>query len=112
MIAVEALERDPHQWNSTLNQPVHRSVQFALSNRCHARLMREATERMAGYGIDWSLYKAPAVIVGEICPDFCIGTVEWRHKSGDFGVQLAGVWFDRKTGRIDQCGTEHGDLVA
>jgi hypothetical protein len=90
-------------WNWGTRTSTHK-----LSNRCHARLVREARKHFDGFGIDFSQYGEPVVILH----DKIIAQVEWTHKTSQRQIRLLEVWFDERTGAILQCGQNYGDLVS
>ncbi|MBC2806573.1 hypothetical protein C3Y94_025825 [Rhizobium ruizarguesonis] len=79
-----------------------------LSNRCHARLIREARQHFDGFGIDFTQYDEPAVLLMEEL----VAQIEWTHKESQRQLRLLEVWFDKKTGAILQCGQNYGDIVS
>lgn len=79
-----------------------------LSNRCHARLVREAQEHFDGFGIDFSQYSTPVVILHEEI----VAQVDWEHKTSGKKISLLRIYFDEKTGAISQCGENYGDIVS
>lgn len=87
---------------------VAKSNTAKLSNRCHARLIREARAHFDGFGIDFSQYDEPVVTL----MDEITAQVEWTHRESQRQIRLLEVWFDKKTGAINQCGQNYGDIVS
>jgi hypothetical protein len=90
-------------WNWTTLRSVAK-----LSNRCYARLVREAVEHFEGFGLDFSQYDQPVVTLD----DEITAQVEWTHKVSGKTLTLTSVWFNERTGEINQCGTSYGGLVS
>lgn len=79
----------------------------ALSNRCHARLIREAQrDYLDGYGFVWADWTPEVFLSDEIT-----ASIEWTHKVTGRKLHLTNIWFDKRTGAINQAGTNYGDLT-
>lgn len=79
-----------------------------ISRRAYERIIREAKrDFLDGYDIDWSRYEEPTVIFH----DMITCQIEWKHKFSGREVHLSGIFFDNKTGRIHQAGTNYGSLT-
>lgn len=79
-----------------------------LPNQCYARLVREARQHFDGFGIDFSQYGEPVVVLS----DEIVAQVEWTNISSGKKLTLLEVWFHEKTGEILQCGQNYGDIVS
>jgi hypothetical protein len=111
-VVVEGYTQDFQHWNAIQNRYESKRKDITMSKRAYARLLRDAAKEMADYGIDWSLYNPPVLIVASNLDDGGIGHVEWTHKTKNFSVMLTEIWFTRATGRIDQCGSNYGNLCS
>jgi hypothetical protein len=89
-------------WNMTTKTNV-----VKLSERCHARLIREAQrDYLEGYGFDWAEWTPEVVLSEEITAQ-----IEWKHKTTGREIHLTRITFDRRTGKIEQAGTNYGSLT-
>lgn len=79
-----------------------------ISKRAYGRLMREARKHFDGLGIDFDQYDEGKAIFH----DMIVAQVEWTHKISGRQLKLLEIWFDRKTGAINQCGQNYGDIVS
>lgn len=78
-----------------------------LSNRCYARLIREAQrDYLDGYGFIWADWTVEVILSDEITAQ-----IEWTHKVTERKLTLTNIYFDKSTGQINQAGTNYGDLV-
>lgn len=83
-------------------------IDGSISRRAYGRIIREAKrDYLDGYDIDWSRYDEPTLIFHDMA-SCCI---EWKHKISGREIHLTGVFFDRKTGKIYQAGTQYGNLT-
>lgn len=79
-----------------------------LSNRCHTRLVREARQHFDDFGIDFTQYGPGEVLLD----DDITAQVTWTHKKSGRTITLTQIWFNKKTGEINQCGSQYGNLVS
>lgn len=90
-------------WNWTT-----KTNKATLSKRCYERLVREAREHFDGFGIDFTQYGRPTVVLS----DEITAQVEWVHRLSGKSITLLEIWFNKKTGAINQCGQNYGGLVS
>jgi hypothetical protein len=85
-----------------------KQVGGTISRRACERIIREAKrDFLDGFGIDWSLYDEPSITFY----DMLTCQIEWTHKTSGKQVHLTQIFFDKKTGRIDQAGSNYGNLT-
>jgi hypothetical protein len=85
-----------------------KQVDGSISRRAHERIIREAKrDYLDGYDIDWSRYEEPTVVFH----DMMTCQIEWKHKVSGREIHLSNICFDKRTGAIDQAGTNYGSLT-
>lgn len=109
---VENYTQDLNAWNSFTNNGRGsyglKQVGGSISRRAYERLIREAKrDYLDGFDIDWTKYGEPTITFY----DMLTAQIEWPNlKSGQL-ITLTHIWFERKTGAINQAGTQHGSLT-
>lgn len=79
-----------------------------ISRRVYDRILRQAkNDYLDGFGIDWSKYDEGNLIFDNMIT--C--QAEFTNKLSGQKILLTYIWFDKKTGEINQAGTQYGSLT-
>lgn len=85
-----------------------KQIDGTISRRACERIIREAKrDFLDGFGIDWALYGEPNITFF----DMLTCQIEWTHKTSGKQVRLTHIFFDKKSGRINQAGSNYGNLT-
>jgi hypothetical protein len=70
------------------------------------RMVKCALRYMAGFGIDWTVYRNPKIELFGLQAE-----ITWKHKYSGKKLVLPDIWYDKKTGDILQAGSNYGNLT-